>query len=404
VKHRRRIAVVSPFLDKRHGTERGVCEWVSRLADEFEIHLYSQRVEDIDLSGIHWHRIPRIPWPHLINYLWWFVANHAWRWFDSAFRDLRCAMVYSPGINSMDADVISVHIVFADLYEQKRDVLKLAHNSFWSWPKIIHRRLYYRLIISLEKRIYSGSEKAIIPITRKTAADLNRFYGRRREFPFLYPGIDSQVFGPLARNQERKRMREQLGLPDHAFVLLLVGNDWHNKGLPVLIKSVHLLSHLPIFLLVAGKDDPHNFREMVRAYGLENRVFCLQPRPDIIAYYAAADAYVGPSLADAFSQPIAEAMACGLPVIVSAKAGASEVVADGVNGLILNDPTDVDELAGLIGNLYRNPEVRDRMSAAAVATIRCFTWDQSASKLGSVFREVVEARDPNENNLVRGIL
>ena len=57
------------------------------------------------------------------------------------------------------------------------------------------------------------------------------------------------------------------------------------------------------------------------------------PRNDIEFYYAAADAYVGPSLEDTFAQPPAEAMACGLPVIVSSANGTSEIVTDGVRRL-----------------------------------------------------------------------
>ena len=60
MKGKPRLAVVSPFLDKRHGTERRVVEWVSRLADAFEIHVYSQRVDDLNLSKITWHRIPKL--------------------------------------------------------------------------------------------------------------------------------------------------------------------------------------------------------------------------------------------------------------------------------------------------------------------------------------------------------
>ena len=108
-----RLAVVSPSLDKRHGTERLVVEWISRLAPAFEIHIYSQAVADMDLSLATWHRIPKIPGPHILNYLWWFTANRLWRAWDSHFRNLRHDLVYSPGINCLDADVMSVHIVFA---------------------------------------------------------------------------------------------------------------------------------------------------------------------------------------------------------------------------------------------------------------------------------------------------
>lgn len=92
----RRVAVVSPFLDKRHGTERAVVECVSRLAGEYEIYLYSQRVEDLDLRTVRWRRIPRLPGPHLFNYLWWFAANHLWRGWDRLARGITLDLVFSP--------------------------------------------------------------------------------------------------------------------------------------------------------------------------------------------------------------------------------------------------------------------------------------------------------------------
>jgi len=58
----------------------------------------------------------------------------------------------------------------------------------------------------------------------------------------------------------------------------------------------------------------------------------------VLSFYAAADAYVAPSLEDAFGLPILEAMACGLPVIASVQAGASENVLDGATGYLLRDP------------------------------------------------------------------
>src|SRR6266404_5618808 len=98
------IAVVSPFIDKRHGTERRVAEWVSRFGSDYEVHIYSQRVEDLDLSQMHWHRIPRLPGPHLFNFLWWFAANHAWRWWDRQVRGIRHDLVFTAGPNCLDAD------------------------------------------------------------------------------------------------------------------------------------------------------------------------------------------------------------------------------------------------------------------------------------------------------------
>src|SRR5216683_315448 len=81
-----RLAVVSPFLDRFHGTERCIVEQLERLAarNDVEIHVYSQRIEDLSgvirypapLSSarILWHKVPAIRGPHLFAYIWWFIA------------------------------------------------------------------------------------------------------------------------------------------------------------------------------------------------------------------------------------------------------------------------------------------------------------------------------------------
>ena len=163
---KRRIAVVSPFLDKRHGTERCVAEQIERLARDYgyEVHLYSQRVEDVDEGGgggIVWHRVPAAPGPGLVRYLWWFAANHLWRWWDERIRRMKYDLLYSPGINCLNAQAISVHIVFAEFRERVAPNLEFWRNPIATWPRILHRRLYYRLIIALERRVYPRKDVAL---------------------------------------------------------------------------------------------------------------------------------------------------------------------------------------------------------------------------------------------------
>lgn len=397
LKSKPRLAVVSPFVDKRHGTERHVSEWISRLTDKFEIHVYSQRVEDVDLSKINWHRVPHIPGPHIFNFLWWFAANHLYRWWDRRFRGLRPDLLFSPGINCLDADVISVHIVFADLFEKVRSNLRLRSNNVWSWPRAIHRRLYYRLIMQLERQIYVNPATSIVAISQKTAVDLKQSYGRNDKLQVNYAGTDHRTFNPDSLCSRRSSARSAIGLPDSAFVLLLVGNDWHNKGLGALLETLHLLKDLPIHLLVVGEDDPKPFESRILAYDLEGKIHFLPPTQDVVAYYAAADAYAGPSLGEAFAQPPAEMMACGRPVIASAKAGVSEIITHGVDGLVLNNPADVGELTLLTRQLYQNPELRRCLGEAATKTMLEYTWDRSAANVDDLFREILARK--NKANL-----
>jgi len=392
MKDKPRLAVVSPFLDKRHGTERRVVEWISHLADAFEIHVYSQRVDDLNLSKIIWHRIPQVRGPHLINYLWWFAANRLARTWDRRIRGLRHDILFSPGVNCLDPDAVSVHIVFAEYICRNRVEMEFARNPRGSWPALLHRRLYYGLIAFLERRLYTRRNLSLILIARRTEDELRRFYGRYEEFPVLYVGIDHELFNSARRIAERDAARKALRIAEGHFMLLLIGNDWRNKGVMVILEAMERLHNLPIQLLLVGRENPTEYQAIVKKHHLADRVHFLSPRPDVGFYYAAADAYVGPSLEDTFAQPPAEAMACGLPVVVSSANGTSEIITDGVDGLILKDPTDSTALAAMIRRLYEDAEFRATMGKKAAETTQQYTWERNGEELLKIFQEVLRRK------------
>jgi glycosyltransferase involved in cell wall biosynthesis len=388
---RPRLAVVSPFLDKSHGTERMVVEWIAHLADDFEIHIYSQLVEDLDLSKVTWHRIRKLRGPHIVSYLWWLAANHVSRFWDR-LRGLKYDLVFSPGINCFDADAVSVHIVFAEFVRRVRPDLQFCHNSISFWPRLVHRKLYYRLAIFVEGIVFRNPRIQLILTAPQTAEELERFYGREGELPVVSAAFDGSAFNPQRRSSLRDGARMALATPQDHFAILLVGNDWRKKGLPALLEAMQKLSDLPVDLLIVGEDDPGPYRALIRERSIQNQVHFLPPRKDVEFYYAAADVYVGPSLEDTFALPVAEAMACGLPVIVSARAGASALITDGTDGLILNDPTDVESLAAMIRRLCLDSELCGRLGARATATTRPYTWERSSRELAAIFEGILRRK------------
>lgn len=395
-----RIAVVSPFLDKQHGTERCIAEQVERLAAEYEIHIYSMRVDDLDSGKFILHRIPRLPGPHLFHYLWWFAANQLWRWRDRHFRGMRFDLVYSPGINCFDADAIAVHMVFAAFRRQVEGELRLRNNSLRSWPHLIHRRLYYRLIEALEGRIYTRKNLPLAVVSRKVGGDLERFYGRTDGLSLVYNGLDLERFEPARRARLREHARCELGLAGEDFAVLLIGNDWKKKGLPCLLEAAGQLRLPSLQILVVGRDTPAPYESAIRRLGLGACVRFLPPRPDVEFYYAAADAYAGPSLEDAFALPPAEAMACGLPVIVSREAGVSEIVTHNVDGLILEDPSNASDLARFLEQLHQDANLRQRLGENAVRAASQCTWEQNARLTNAFFRDVLNASKTSESKAV----
>jgi len=132
----------------------------------------------------------------------------------------------------------------------------------------------------------------------------------------------------------RAQTREQLGLRETDYVLLFAGSGWERKGLQAAIdgiRQVNAACH-PL-LLVAGRGNP-------RLYRGSERVRFLGPVRQMAACYAAADAFVLPTLYDPFSNACLEALAAGLPVLTTAANGFSEILQSGVEGAILEDPAD----------------------------------------------------------------
>jgi len=217
-------------------------------------------------------------------------------------------------------------------------------------------------------------------------AQLSAYFGRH-DAVSIPNGIDAKRFEPQARLQRRSAARADLNLGPQTFALLLIGNDWRNKGLPTLIEALNKCRNLPIQLLVVGKDDARPFEAAIRKLGLLDRISFLFPSKDVMKFYAAADAYVGPSLQDAYGLPVIEAMASGLPVIASINAGASEIINHGLNGLLLREPTNAAELAGLIRRLVNDRSLRELLAGNAVSTARLCTLDHNAAAMWELLKK-----------------
>ena len=379
-----RIAVISPFVDRRHGTERALAEVLDRLAAQHgdTIDLYAQKVSDLncsfnsansagDSAKIIWHRVRTLPGPHLIQFLGWFFLNRWKRWRTEAC--IKSEVIFSPGINAADADVILVHVVFhrvAELQQSRRARGLVA----------LHRKLYYALLCGLERRIYRDPRVTLAAVSRHTAAQLARYLGRH-DVTVIPNGVDAQHFSPATVSILREQYRRQWDVSPHALVLLLMGNDWRNKGLQTLLLACSQCNDLPLRLLIVGQDEQQPFRAEAEKLGITARVQFFSPVPDVRIFYSAADILVAPSLEDSFNLPVLEAMSCGLPVIVSPAAGISDWLTNDKDSLVLKDPQDTAELANAIRSFAAHPSRRDAIIRCGLETAKTFSWNTHASEL-----------------------
>jgi glycosyltransferase involved in cell wall biosynthesis len=112
----------------------------------------------------------------------------------------------------------------------------------------------------------------------------------------------------------------------------------------------------------------------------------------VIDLFAAADIYVSPSKEDSFGLPVAEAMACGLPVITSRFAGVSELIQNEIDGYVLSDPSNIDGLAESLRRLYDAPDLRVRIGEAAATAAQQWTWERNAVRTWELLQTVAAKR------------
>jgi UDP-glucose:(heptosyl)LPS alpha-1,3-glucosyltransferase len=245
---------------------------------------------------------------------------------------------------------------------------------------------YHRYVCSAEKRMFEhGRLRAVICNSRMVQDQIKRgFRIAPEKLHVIYNGVDLEYFHPRQRESLRGAARAELGCAPRDTLFLFVGSGFARKGLGAAIDALAQAANDSFWLLVVGEDrEAGRFTEQAARAGLGRRVRFLGAREDVRPYYAAADCFILPSRYDPFPNTVLEALAMGLPAIVSSRCGAAEVVQHGKGGWIC-DPDDAPGIARLMHEADRALRSPDAM-AAARATAERFGIDAMAAKLAELY-------------------
>jgi UDP-glucose:(heptosyl)LPS alpha-1,3-glucosyltransferase len=163
--------------------------------------------------------------------------------------------------------------------------------------------------------------------------------------------------------------------------------NYRLKGLEPLLRAVALLpADSPFHLVVAGSPDTTAFERLARRLKIAERVRFIGYCPDMRNSYFAADFFVHPTFYDPCSLVVLEALACGLPVITTRYNGAAEVMHPPREGFVIDDPHDLDQLAGAMKQLL-DPARRAACAQAARRTAAQWTFEHHYRQMLAVFAE-----------------
>jgi len=374
---RRRIAVVSPEMHRRGGTERGNAEVMARLARTHSICLFAHHWEPDDTPDICFHRVPVIPWPGLIRFLsFYFFATRAVRRAARAHGGF--AAVYSPGANCAEVQVSTAWFCQArqlDLFRSGKH--RPPPATAIDWLKLWHRWTYAWCVAQVERAFYAlPGLRRVVTQSNLLARDLQHFYGLPAErVTVAHGGVNCETFTPQMRAALRTQARAELGLAPKDFAFFFIGNNWLIKGLYHVLRALPLVPRVRVMVVGLGTERPESWQAFSRELGVAGRVTYLPRRPDIIYYYAAADALLAPSVYDTFPLMPMEAMACGLPVLLSRNTGVAEIVGP-EDCLLVENVEDIAELASAMGRMADDDALRARLQANGLALARQHRWDR----------------------------
>ena len=242
----------------------------------------------------------------------------------------------------------------------------------------------HRVTLMLEKKLFSSPGlKKVVANSRMVRADIIRHYGLpEKDICVIYNGINPLDFeGGEDPVGKRKRLIRPLGVPEDSTVILFVGSGFERKGLISLIRALPRLKEKDggIWLVVVGKGNPSGYLKEAGSLGVSDRVIFAGAVKDVIKYYLASDVFVLPSLYEPFSNACLEAMASGLPVVTSRANGASEIITEGKNGSVIEDPADPEEVALKVYPFLSKEKRREAGSLARAAAME-YTIERNVSE------------------------
>jgi UDP-glucose:(heptosyl)LPS alpha-1,3-glucosyltransferase len=289
-----------------------------------------------------------------------------------AARRKRDAQIISHG-DCLFGDVLVVHAVNAESLRQKRK------EGNWRWLlNPMHCWVALRDLWMIGGLRY----KRFVAVSARVREELQYHYHVPADrVKVIYNGIDLDRF--KASQEAREAIRREFSIPQDARLLLFVGHEFERKGLAHVVEALELLDER-YWLAVVGSDNPARYRKLAATAG--SRVVFCGARRDVAAFYAAADAFVFPTVYETFSLVCMEALAAGLPIFATRVGGIEEYLKDGENGFTVE--RDARDIADKLRRAFAEEGQFARLRLAARATAMEFGWDSVAAKYLALLREL----------------
>jgi glycosyltransferase involved in cell wall biosynthesis len=247
-------------------------------------------------------------------------------------------------------------------------------------------KLLYPVLTPMIRAIWRRAETVVAKCQGE--ADMIHAIDKRAHVTLIPNGVDLAAFTPAPPIDDDEPLR-----------IICVARLIERKGQHHLISAVRRLvdEGIDVVLELVGTGDAQAAnQQQAHDLGVSEQVHFVGyvPREEIAAHYAAAHVFVLPSYNEGMSVATLEAMAAGLPVVITRTGGSDELVAEGENGFVF-EWGDVDALVGHLRRLETDRALTRQMAAASRQRAARFSWDAAAQSYLVLFERIIECHRSN---------
>jgi UDP-glucose:(heptosyl)LPS alpha-1,3-glucosyltransferase len=256
------------------------------------------------------------------------------------------------GFNKMPG--LDVYYAADPCYEEKARSLR---PFFYRWS------MRYRHFSTYERAVFDAKGKTeILMISDAQRPFFVKHYGTSPErFHLLPPGVTRDRRAPPNAVAVRAEFRREFSLMNEDLLIVQVGSGFKTKGLDRSLKAVAALPatlRARVHLMVIGQDDPAPFLPQIKALCLDTRVVIFEGRDDIPRFLLGADLLIHPAYNENTGTVLLEAMAAGLPVLVTDVCGYAPHVTEANAGCVLASPFDQGALDATLASMLADDQAR----------------------------------------------
>jgi glycosyltransferase involved in cell wall biosynthesis len=224
----------------------------------------------------------------------------------------------------------------------------------------------------------------LITINKEDYQAAQKFKLRNNGKVYYVPGVGIDISVINNAEPKREEIIESISADNDSILMISVGDLNKNKNNEVIIRSLAKLKNNKIHYLVCGIGDKKEYLEaLVNKYNLEKNIHLLGYRSDIPQLLKSCDLFIMMSRREGLSRSIMEAMAAGLPCIVSNIRGNTDLIKNKKGGFLI-EPDDVDELSKAINILTENISLRNEMQKYNLESSKIY----DAENIKSIIKEI----------------